>query len=558
MTRAMAASATLLVASGAFAAANKADLILVNGNIWTGDPGRPRVEALAVRATTLMAVGSNAEIRRLAEKHTEVIDLKGRFAAAGFVDAHMHLVEGSLGLDGLDLAGASTADEIRARIAAFAKANPDAPWITGRGWSYAAFGGGLPDKALLDEAVRDRPVFLTSYDGHTGWAASAALAAAEVTKATADPAGGAIVRDARGEPTGVLNEAAIDLVGSKAPPPSREERYRAVKKGLDLLASYGLTSVHEVGLTEEDLPVFERLLRDGELKVRVACALPLPKSPLAEILARYDEIRRRFASPRFRVRAVKGYVDGVVETRTAAMIEPYSAGGTGLLSWPPEMLAATVAAFDRHRYQVLLHAIGDRGIRLALDAFERAAQTNGPMARRHRVEHVEVPDPADLPRFKALGVVASTQALFANPDQNHMEAYLPTLGSARAARAMPFRSLDDAGAAQAFGSDWPVFSCEVLKEIYCAVTRMTPEGQPPGGWEPSQRISIEAALSHFTKDGAYASQEEDVKGVLARGKLADVVVLSRDILASPPEELLRTSVLLTLLGGQVTYRSPQL
>jgi predicted amidohydrolase YtcJ len=554
----MAASAMLLTASGAFAAANKADLILVNGNVWTGDPGRPRAQALAVRATTLMAVGSNAEIRRLAEKHTEIIDLRGRFAAPGFVDAHLHLVEGSLGLDGLDLVGAPTAQEIRARVAAFAKANPDAPWITGRGWSYAAFGGGLPEKALLDEEVPGRPVFLTSYDGHTGWASSAALAAAEVTKGTADPAGGTIVRDARGEPTGVLKEAAMQLVASKIPSPSREERYRAVKKGLDLLASYGLTSVHEVGLTEEDLPVFERLLREGALKVRIACALPLPKSPSPEIVARYDEIRRRFASPRLRVRAVKGYVDGVVETRTAAMLEPYPGGGMGLLNWPPETLAATIAGFDKLRYQVLLHAIGDRAIRVALDAFERAAQANGPMARRHRVEHVEVPDAADLPRFKALGVVASTQALFANPDQNHIEAYLPTLGSVRAARAMPFRSLDGAGAVQAFGSDWPVCSCEVLKGIYCAVTRTTPEGRPPGGWEPSQRISIEAALSHFTKDGAYASQEEDVKGVLARGKLADVVVLSRDILASPPEELLKTSVLLTLLGGQVTYRSPQL
>ena len=281
------------------------------------------------------------------------------------------------------------------------------------------------------------------------------------------------------------------------------------------------------------------------------------KDPPPETLARYEDLRRRYTGPRLRFGAIKGLVDGVVESRTAAMFEPYAAGGTGTTGWTPEDLNRTVALYDKGAWQVLLHAIGDRGIAMALSAYENAAKANGTSGRRHRIEHLEVPRPEDIPRLAALGVIASTQALFAEPNRNHFDVYLPTLGPARSARAMPFKAIDDAGVVQAFGSDWPVFPCDVLRGIYCAVTRMTPEGTPPGGWEPGQRISVEAALRHFTRDAAYASREEGQKGTLASGKLADFVVLSEDLLAVPPERLLKSRVLLTVLGGQDTYRAKE-
>ncbi len=538
-------------------AAEKADRIFINGRVWTGDANRPRAEALAVRDTKILAVGSTSQIRELAEKGTEVVDLQGRFVCPGFIDAHLHFMGGSLSLEALRLDGAASLSEIEKRIRDYDRAHPDSAWITGEGWTYGAFPDGMPTRAQLEAIAPDRLAFLRSYDGHTAWVSSLALAKAGITHTTEDPPGGAILRDAQGEPTGILKESAVRLVSQLVPTPAPFEKYRAFRKGLELAASYGLTSVHQASFDEEDLKVIEQVLAERGLKVRFYASVPLVKDPPPETLDRYQELRRKYTGPLLRFGAVKGFVDGVVESRTAAMFEPYPSGGTGLPRWTQEDLDSTVALYDKAAYQVFLHAIGDRGIAMALSAYEHAAKANGTRGRRHRIEHVEVPRPEDLLRFKALGVIASTQALFAQPDQNHLEVYVPTLGPVRAARAMPFKAIDDAGVVQAFGSDWPVFSCEVLRGIYCAVTRMTPEGTPAGGWEPGNRISAEAALRHFTRDAAFAGREEDVKGTLAPGKLADLVVLSDDILAIPPAGLLKTRVLLTVLGGQDTYRAKE-
>ncbi len=538
------------------AAGEKADRIFVNGRIWTGDEAHARVEALAVRGTTILAVGTSQEIRRLAEKATEVVDLKGRFAAPGFNDAHLHFMSGSRGLEELDLAGAVGGEELQRRLAAYARAHPDRPWFVGRGWAY----GDLPEaphRRLLDAVVSDRPVWLRDRDGHSGWANSIALLVAGIDRRTRDPEHGQIVRDSAGEPTGLLKEAAMDLVRTHVPPPGAEDKYRALRKGLDLAVSYGLTSVQDASFNEDDLPVFDRLLQEGGLKLRFYCALPLVKDPTPDGLAHYRELQTQHQNPRFRFGAVKGVLDGVVDARTAAMLEPYTAGGTGIAKWTQEDLNRAAAFYDKERFQIMLHAVGDKAIRMALDAYAYAARVNGPRTRRHRVEHAEVPAPVDRARFKALGVVASTQALFANPDRTTLENYAVLLGPERAAQANAFRLWDDAGVVQAFGSDWPVFSFEVLKGIYCAVTRMTPEGTPAGGWQPQNRISVEAALRHFTKDAAHACLEETVKGTLSPGKVADVVVLSDDILAVPPERVLTAKVLLTVLGGQDTYRAKE-
>jgi len=537
-------------------AGEKADRVFVNGRIWTGDEAHPRAEALAVRGTTILAVGTTQEIRRLAEKATEVVDLKGRFAAPGFIDAHLHFMNGSLGLDELDLAGAAGGEEVQRRLAAYARAHPDHLWLVGRGWAYGDFPE-TPHRRLLDAVVSDRPVWLRDRDGHSGWANSIALLLAGIDRRARDPEHGLIVRDSGGEPTGLLKEAAMELVRRKVPLPGAEERYRALRKGLDLAASYGLTTVHDASFDEDDLPVFDRLLREGGLKLRVYGALPMVKDPTPDGLAHYRELQAQNQSPRLRLGAVKGFLDGVVDAKTAALLEPYTGGGTGIVNWTQEDLNRAAAFYDKERFQILLHAVGDKAIRMALDAYAYAAQVNGPRTRRHRVEHAEVPTSADRARFKALGVVASTQPLFANPDRTTLQNYAVLLGPERAAQANAFRLWDEAGVAQAFGSDWPVFSCDVLKGIYCAVTRMTPEGTPAGGWQPQNRISAEAALRHFTKDAAYASLEESLKGTLSPGKVADLVVLSDDILAVPPERILTAKVLLTVLGGQDTYRAKE-
>jgi predicted amidohydrolase YtcJ len=529
-----------------------ADRVLLGGRVWTGRLQTPRAEAVALRGDSILAVGTTEEVRRHVGPATRVEDLRGRFVAPGFNDAHIHF----LFVETVDLADAWSVEEAQGRIAAYAKANPERPWITGRGWPYAAFPGGLPHRSQLDAVVSDRPALMTGYDGHTAWANSRALAVAGITRDTPDPPNGQIGRDASGEPSGVLKEAAMRLVRQHVPPTSAEEKYQALKKRLALAASYGLTSIQNASYNADEVPVYERVRAEGGLSVRVYWAMPLVKDPAADVLAEYKKMRATHRGPHLKFGALKGLVDGVVESKTAAMFEPYTGGGTGHANWTPEDLQRTVALYDREGFQIFLHAIGDRAIDMALDAYEAAAAANGPRDRRHRVEHVEAPRAEDIPRFKRLGVVASTQALFANPDKNTLEVYAVALGPDRASRAMAFRSLDEAGAVQAFGSDSPVFSMEVLKGIYCAATRMTPEGTPAGGWNPKERISAEAALAHFTRDAAWASFEDHRKGRLAPGLLADLVVLSEDITAVPPERILETRVLLTVMGGKDTHRDP--
>jgi predicted amidohydrolase YtcJ len=527
-----------------------ADRVFVNGRVWTADPGHPWAQALAVRGRLLAAVGSDSDVRRLVGPRTEVVDLAGRLVTPGFNDAHMHL----LAMDDADLDGATSVAEIQSRLREYARAHPERAWITGRGWGFGAFGGAAPSAEHLDAAVSDRPVFVRDRDGHSALANRRALALAGVTRETADPEDGEVVRGQDGAPTGLLKEAAAGLVGRHVPPPTEEEQYRALKLRLDQAASYGLTSVQNASAIA--LPVFERVMAEGGLKVRVYAALPLEADLPAAGLARYRELRERHRGPLLKFGAVKGMLDGVIDASTAAVLEPYTRGGTGHLNWTDEDLKRAVAFYDREGFQVLLHACGDRAIRQALDAFAAAARANRTQGRRHRVEHAEIPDPADLPRFRALGVIASTQAYFASPDQTTLENYAPLLGPARASRSNAFRLFDDAGALQAFGSDWPVFPMRALHGMYAAVARRTAAGDPPGGWYPEQRIPVEAALRHFTRDAAYASFDEDVKGTLSAGRLADFVVLSEDVTAGPPERLLGARVLLTVMDGRDTHREP--
>ena len=527
------------------------DRVFVNGRVWTGDPDRPWSQAIAVAGSSISAVGSDAEVRRLAGPRTEVLDLGGRLVTPGFNDAHMHL----LVLDEVDLDGAASVAEIQSRLRDYARAHPERPWVTGRGWGFGAFGGEAPSATHLDAAVSDRPVYVSDRDGHSAIANRKALALAGITKDTADPEHGEVVRGPDGTPTGLLKESATRLVGRHVPPLTEEEQYRALKLRLDQAASYGLTSIQNA--SEIALPVFERVMAEGGLKLRVYAALPMKADLPADELARYRALREKHRGPLLKFGAVKGFLDGVIDASTAAVLEPYTRGGTGQLNWTDASLQRTVAFYDREGFQVLLHACGDRAIRQALDAFASAARANRTQGRRHRVEHAEIPDAADRPRFKALGVIASTQAFFASPDQTTLENYAPLLGPVRAARSNAFKYLDDAGAVQAFGSDWPVFPMRALHGMYAAVTRRTAAGNPPGGWYPESRISVEAALRHFTRDAAYASFDEDAKGTLAPGRLADFVVLSEDVTSGPPERLLGARVLLTVMDGRDTHRDAE-
>jgi len=529
----------------------RADMIFVNGRVWTGDPAKPTAQAIAVRGTRILKVGSDLEVARHSGPGTLLTDFKGKWVYPGFIDSHIHF----LVLDELDLSAFENAADIQQALVAWAKAHPESPWIVGRGWQAGAFAKGGPSRAVVDAVLPGRPVFLNDRDGHTALVNSRALELAGISRQTADPPNGIVVKDAKGEPTGLLKEAAMDLVDALIPPPNPEERYRALKQRLDLAASYGLTSVHQASFPGEDLATYERVLDEGGLKVRFYVAIPFRKDPSDEDFERWEALRRGFEGDRFRFGSAKGMLDGVVDMKTASMFEPYVGGGNGLPMWAQGEVNAAAVEYDRRGWQVMLHAVGDKAIRMALDAYEHVERTNGPRDRRFRVEHAEVPQLSDLQRFKQLGVIASTQALFANPDKTTLENFAVLLGPERASRADSFRRFDDAGVRQAFGSDSPVFSMEVLRGIYCAVTRRTPAGQPADGWYPEGRISVEAALRHFTSDGAYASFDEANKGVLAEGRLADLVVLSDDILEPPAERILKAKVLLTVVGGQETHRA---
>ena len=546
-----------------------ADRIFVNGEIWTGDDAHPKAEALAVSGDKILAVGSTKEIRALAAPDTAVVDLKGRLLVPGFQDSHLHFPGASVNSVRLD--GLETLDAFQKQLGEFAKSHPHLTWITGGGWGYSVFPNLTVDKKYIDAVISDRPVYVSERDGHMGLANSKALQLARITSDTPDPPNGHIMKDAKGEPTGELKEAAQRLILRHMPSPTEQEVYETLLKHLDEAAADGLTSVQNASWSPADQPVYLRALAAGTLKLRFRFApLILPtdggaprdhklKTPLtAEDLKLYKELRDMFHGPLIKFGSIKGFLDGTVDARTAAMFEPYVGGGTGIPFWEQDDLNKTVALYDKEGFQVLLHAIGDKAINMALNSFEYAAKTNGKTGRRHRVEHAEVPRLADLPRFKELGVIASTQPLFANPDATVLKNYAVLLGPERASHADAFKLYDDAGAVQAFGSDWGVFDFAPLKGIYCAVTRTTPEGTPKGGWYPENRITVEAALRHYTRDGAYANFDEEVRGTLTPGKLADLVVLSKNILTVPPTEIVKTKVLLTVMGGRDTYRDKDL
>jgi len=564
--RTAAVPAALLVLGLAIAgrpAETPADILLTGGRVWTADAARPWAEAVAIRDGRILYVGSAAGADRYRGPGTRAAELSGRLVLPGFNDAHIHLMGGALSLERVDLIEDQTLGAVQARIRAFAAARPESPWVLGRGWLYGSLPGGLPTRQQLDAAVADRPAYMECYDGHSGWANTKALALAGITKDTKDPVNGAIVRDpVTGEPTGALKESATALVESRIPVLGAEQRYQLLLRALRLLNSQGITSVQDAGYTpaqlDADLPLLERALREGRLTVRITGSVQMAPGDVDGPIARATALARLHRGPLLRFGAVKAYVDGVIEAHTAAMLEPYSDDpslGRGEPNWAPSALDAAVTAADGAGLQVYLHAIGDRGVRIALDAHGAATRANHREDRRGRIEHIETISPADYPRFAALGVIASMQPLHANPDQNNTDVWSRNAGPDRASRGFSWRNIEKAGGRLVFGSDWPVVTSDVMRGLYCAVERKTKEGRPPGGWRPELAVSLESALRHYTVDGAYASFEEADKGSIAVGKRADMVVLSEDLFRQPPEAILKTKIVFTVMDGAVVHQA---
>jgi predicted amidohydrolase YtcJ len=551
---------TLAAAAMAADSSPSADVIVVNARVYTVNPQQPWAEALAVKDGKVLAVGDTAKIEAYRATATKVLDAGGRLVLPGFTDCHIHFLDGSLGLTRVDLNGADNVAEIQKRVKAYADAHPDAPWIQGMGWTYPTFKpGGLPDKKILDDVVPDRPVFLIAFDGHSSWANSKALAMAGIDRKTPDPPNGKIVRDEKGEATGALKESAGDLIDAKIPKPTRAERLDALRKGIHEANKVGLVRVHSAGGDFEYLDLFDELRKSKELTLRFYMAYFLnPPGLTPEINKQIDNTRRQYGDDWISGGVVKTMLDGVVEAHTAAMLAPYSddPSQSGKLFWDPEQYKATVADLDRRGYQIFTHAIGDKAVRLALDAYQNAEEVNHTADARPRIEHIETISAQDIDRFGKLGVIASMQPLHSYPDEDTLGIWARNIGPERATRPWVWRSIELKGGALAFGSDWPVVTLNPWRGVQTAITRQTEEGEPVGGFVPQQRLSLEDTIRAYTLGAAFAGRREKTEGSIEPGKLADFIILDRDLFRIEPFEIGKTEVLLTVAGGKVVYQSP--
>ena len=521
-------------------------LVISNARIWTGNPQRPWAEAIALAGDRIAAVGSGAEIAKLAGDARR-IDARGQLVTPGFIDAHVHFIDGGFALSSVQLRDARTKEEFIARIAAFARTIPKGAWITRGDWDHTSWGGELPARQWIDSVTPDNPVWINRLDGHMNLANSAALKAAGVTRATADVDGGEIVRDAMGEPTGIMKDNAMSLVATAVPAAPAELEDRALDTAMTYVAMQGVTSVHNMG-SWNDLAVFERARDAGRLRTRIYAAVPL---------ATWERLRDTVAAKGtgdswLRVGGLKGFVDGSLGSHTAAMFEGFTDAprDTGLFVTSPEERYAWTSGADKAGLHVIVHAIGDRAIATQLAIFDRVARENGPRDRRFRIEHAQHIGPRELTEFGRLGVIASMQPYHAIDDGRWADK---VIGADRASRTYAFRSLLDNNARLAFGSDWFVAPPTPIEGIYAAVTRRTIDEKNPDGWVPAQKITVEEALRAYTAGSAFASYEEKEKGTLEVGKLADLVMIDRDLTTIAPETIRDAKVVLTVVGGKAVF-----
>ncbi|MFD4861175.1 amidohydrolase [Streptomyces atratus] len=540
----------------------KPDLIFTRGPIHTGDPARTRASSLAVTGERITAVGHD-EVRELIGPDTEVIDLQGKLLLPGFQDSHIHAVFGGMEMAECDLTGTVGVEDYLTRIRSYADAHPDRSWITGGGWSLESFDGGLPTRQLLDSVIPDRPVLLVNRDHHGAWANTRALELAGLTRESADPFDGRIEREPDGTPSGMLQEGATALVSRIVPPSTPADRLAGLLRAQKLLHSLGITGWQDAllgvfGGNPDPSDAYLAAAREGTLTARVTGALWWDRERGAEQIAELLSQREQLSHGRFRARAVKIMQDGIAENFTAAMTSPYLDGcgcataNSGLSFVDPVALRSYVTELDAHDFQVHFHALGDRGVREALDAVEAAVEAHGRRGNRHHLAHLQVVHPDDLDRFARLGAIANIQPLWAAHEPQMDELTIPFLGPERASWQYPFGSLLRAGATLAAGSDWPVSSPDPIAGIHVAVNRMEPEATDGRVFLPEQRLDLATAVAAYTAGSAHVNGLDDT-GSLLPGHLADLVVLDRDIFTLPPEEIAEAQVLRTYVGGALVH-----
>jgi predicted amidohydrolase YtcJ len=523
-----------------------------NGRIYTNDPASPWAEAMLVRGEEILAAGDDDEVSALAGAGAQVVDLEKHFVMPGFNDAHVHI--GGAGEDwiAVRLNGVKSVAELQKRLAEGVAQHKDGEWIRGSGWDHTFWPDKrFPNRQQLDEVSSKNPVILTHISGHVAVANSLALQLAGISKATANPVGGEIERDAAGEPTGMLKEgAAMGLVDSKIPPPSMEQRRRGIELALADVAQHGVTSVQD-NSAWEDFLTYRAIRNDGKLTVRITEWLPF-----AAPLGKLEQMRRDGGTtdPWLRTGALKMVTDGALGSRTAAMLAPYSddPATSGIMTMEPEKLRALAIERDKAGFQLNFHAIGDRANRVALDVFEAAAKANGPRDRRDRIEHAQVVAASDFPRFARLQAIASMQPSHETSDMRWAEQ---RVGPERVKGAYAWATMEKFGIRLAFGTDYDVEPITPFRGLYACVTRELPAGGPQGGWQPQEKISLDDCIRAYTSGSAYGEFMEGKKGELKAGEFADFIVLSKDLTKVEPSEYGGTKVLRTVVGGRTVYSS---
>ena len=543
----------VLAVSGFAQTRPAADLIVTHAKVWTVDAARPQAEAVAVIGERIVAVGSNVEVEQWRGPQTRVIDAAGKLVLPGFNDAHVHFISGGIELDSVQLKDATSAQEFARLIGEKAKALPKGEWILEGNWDETKWTPAVyPEKSLIDPLTPDNPVFVSRYDGHMGLANSVALKLAGITAQMPDPPGGTIVRDAHGNPTGALKDAAQGLMEKVIPPLTHDQRIRIIKRSMAHAASLGVTSVQHMVADYEDIAAYSELLEKGELITRIYAA---------PLISHVDDeakigIRHAFGGPYMRIGALKAFADGSLGSGTAYFYEPFLNQGEnrGLLSnemQPLSLMQDRITMADGAGLQLCIHAIGDHGISLILDMYAETEKAHGPADRRFRIEHAQHMAAKDFQRFADLGVIASVQPYHAIDDGRFAEG---KIGHDRSSRTYAFRTFLDHKVRLAFGTDWEVAPLDPMQTLYAAVTRATLDGKNPGGWFPEQKLTVAEAVEAYTMGSAYAEFQEKEKGSITPGKLADLVLLSDDIFSIAPEKIRDVRVVETILGGRVIFQ----
>ena len=536
-----------------------ADMIFWHAAVYTVDAVRSWADAVAIRDGRIVYVGSDEGVLKWKGADTRLVDLRGKMLLPGFHDSHVHLVGGGIELGECDINGLSTVDKILDALRLYADQHPEKKWLRGGGWPLTLEDGN-PHKSLLDKIVSDRPVILDAFDGHSTWANSMALQIAGITKETPDPPRGRIERDAKtGEPTGTLRESASRLVISKIPPYTPHEYLTGLRRGVELANRLGITSVQEASVTDQHLNAFAELDRANELTVRTVAAMKVDPAKQMTQIPQFVEWREKYRSKRLRATSAKIFADGVIESRTASVLQPYlGTNERGWLNFEPEILKPLAAELDRLGFQIHIHAIGDRAIQSSFEALEFAKNQNnqhGNRDTRHHLAHIELFDKADIGRFQKLGVIANFQPLWARPDLYIVKMTEPILGPERSRWLYPIRSVANTGAVIACGSDWSVTSMNPLEAIQIAVTRRDLKEGPGPAWIPEEVVDLPLMLAAYTINGAYVNFQEQETGSIEVGKSADLIVLDRNLFDVPKHEIHQTKVLLTLLEGKPVYRT---